>query len=77
MLVHKNIMVTKVGLLKYMMKNLIPSRRITKWMLVLSEFDITVVAPRAKKSQNLADLLAVFPSQGEEIIEQPIPGGLA
>ncbi|KAL5567478.1 hypothetical protein UlMin_024053 [Ulmus minor] len=46
-------------------------------MLVLGEFDITVVAPRAKKSQALADLLVVFPSQGEEIIERPIPGGIA
>ncbi|KAL5554323.1 hypothetical protein UlMin_041724 [Ulmus minor] len=77
MLAHKTILVTKADPLKYMMKNPIPSGRITKWMLVLGEFDITVVAPRAKKSQALADLLAVFPSHGEEIIEQPIPGGLA
>ncbi|KAL5571320.1 hypothetical protein UlMin_020917 [Ulmus minor] len=32
---------------------------------------------KAKKSQALADLLAVFPSQGEEIIERLIPGGIA
>ena len=45
-------------------------------MLVLGELDITVVAPKAKKSEALAYLLPIFPSQGEEIVEQPIPRGL-
>ena len=76
MLAHKTMLVTKADPFKYITKNLIPSSRITKWMLVLNEFDIIVVAPKAKKSEALAYLLPIFPSQGEEIVEQPIPRGL-
>lgn len=41
------------------MKKPIPSSQMTQWLL--SEFDISVVAPKAQKSQALlADLLAKF-----------------
>ncbi|XP_028059370.1 uncharacterized protein LOC114263073 [Camellia sinensis] len=45
-----------------------------RWLLVLAEYDITCVTPKAIKIQALADLLAQFPSGGHEPVEVPLPG---
>ncbi|KAL5579907.1 hypothetical protein UlMin_012349 [Ulmus minor] len=58
------------------MKNPIPSSRITRWILALSEFDIQVVPPTSKKSQALAELLAAFPTTGMDIDQPELPGEL-
>ncbi|XP_028101955.1 uncharacterized protein LOC114301227 [Camellia sinensis] len=50
------------------------TRRITRWILALAEYDITCVTPKAIKSQALADLLAQFPSGEHELAEVPLPG---
>ncbi|XP_028054231.1 uncharacterized protein LOC114258477 [Camellia sinensis] len=45
-----------------------------RWLLVLAEYNITCVTPKAIKIQALADLLAQFPSGEHEHVEVPLPG---
>ncbi|KAL5538673.1 hypothetical protein UlMin_045885 [Ulmus minor] len=74
MLAHKIHLVSKSNPFRYMMRNPIPSSRLTRWLLVLSEFDIQVIPPTGKKSQALAELLAAFPTMGNDMIDPEIPG---
>ncbi|KAL5549105.1 hypothetical protein UlMin_004336 [Ulmus minor] len=74
MLAHKTHLVSKSNPLRYMMRNPIPSSRLTRWILALSEFDIQIIPPTTKKSQALAELLAAFPTEGSDILNPEIPG---
>ncbi|KAL5547542.1 hypothetical protein UlMin_002773 [Ulmus minor] len=74
MLAHKIHLVSRSNPFRYMMRNPIPSSRLTRWLLVLSEFDIQVIPPTGKKSQALAELLAAFPTMGNDMIDPEIPG---
>ncbi|KAL5538545.1 hypothetical protein UlMin_045352 [Ulmus minor] len=76
MLAHKIHLISKSNPLRYLMKNPVPSSRMTRWILALSEFDIQVVSPTAKKSQALAELLAVFPTTGMDVDQPDLPGEL-
>ena len=55
-LVHKVNLITNSDPIKYLLSRLALSGRIAKWLLLLSEFDITVMPPKAVKSQALANL---------------------
>ncbi|KAL5567101.1 hypothetical protein UlMin_030265 [Ulmus minor] len=48
----------------------------TRWILALSEFDIQVISPTAKKSQALAELLAAFPTTRMSVKQSELPGEL-
>ncbi|KAL5549334.1 hypothetical protein UlMin_004565 [Ulmus minor] len=74
MLAHKTHLVSKSNPLRYMMRNPIPSSRLTRWILALSEFDIQIIPPTTKKSQALAELLADFPTEGSDMLNPEIPG---
>ncbi|KAL5542939.1 hypothetical protein UlMin_010649 [Ulmus minor] len=74
MLAHKIHLVSKSNPFRYMMRNPILSSRLTRWILILSEFDIQVIPPTAKKSQALVELLAAFPTMGSDIIDLEVPG---
>ncbi|GMP78570.1 hypothetical protein CsSME_00034472 [Camellia sinensis var. sinensis] len=50
------------------------SGRPARWLLSLAEYDITCKAPKAIKSQALADLLAHFPSGEHEPPSDELPG---
>ncbi|XP_028077305.1 uncharacterized protein LOC114279278 [Camellia sinensis] len=50
------------------------SGRPARWLLSLAEYDITCKAPKAIKSQALADLLAHFPSEKHEPPSDELPG---
>ncbi|XP_028086009.1 uncharacterized protein LOC114286987 [Camellia sinensis] len=50
------------------------SGRPARWLLSLAEYDITCKAPKAIKSQALADLLAHFPSGEHESPSDELPG---
>ncbi|KAL5574120.1 hypothetical protein UlMin_023717 [Ulmus minor] len=76
MLAHQIHLISKSNPLKYLMKNPIPSSRMTRWILALSEFDIQVVSPTAKKSQALPELLAAFPTTGMNVKQSELPGEL-
>ena len=45
-----------------------------RWLLLLAEFDISCISPKAIKSQALADLLAYFPSGEFEPPPEKLPG---
>ncbi|KAL5574607.1 hypothetical protein UlMin_016306 [Ulmus minor] len=74
MLVHKVCLMSKSNPFQYMMNNPIPSSRLTRWILALSEFDIRVVSPTAKRSQSLAELLATFPTAESDLIKDEVHG---
>ncbi|KAL5547360.1 hypothetical protein UlMin_007047 [Ulmus minor] len=74
MLAHRTHLVSKSNPLRYMMRNPIPSSRLTRWILALSEFDIQIVPPTTKKSQALAELLAAFPIERGNVLNPEIPG---
>ncbi|KAL5562140.1 hypothetical protein UlMin_031887 [Ulmus minor] len=76
MLAHQIYLISKSNPLRYLMKNPIPSSQMTRWILSLSEFDIQVVSPTAKKSQALAELLATFPIVGMNINQLELLGEL-
>ncbi|CAL5375032.1 unnamed protein product [Camellia sinensis] len=48
--------------------------KVARWLLALGEFEITCVAPKAIKSQALADLLAQFPSGDYEPVNVELRG---
>ena len=60
-LAHKVNLITNSDPIKYLLSRPALSGRIAKWLLLLSEFDITIMPPKTIKSQALADLLAHFP----------------
>ena len=45
-----------------------------RWLLLLAEFDIVCLTPKAIKSQALADLLAHFPNGEFEPPSEALPG---
>ncbi|KAF7842062.1 reverse transcriptase [Senna tora] len=73
-LAHSINLMTKSDPIRFLLKRPILSGRLTRWTLIIGEFDITPVLPRAIRSQALADLLALFPSGNHEPIDDNLPG---
>lgn len=65
---HSLNLVTKSNQLKYLLSRSTMSGRTAKWVLQLSEFDITITAPRGLGSQDLSNLLVQFPILGKEVV---------
>ncbi|XP_070017830.1 uncharacterized protein [Nicotiana sylvestris] len=51
-------LISRIDPLKYIFQKLIPTRKLAKWQILLSEFDIIYVTQKAVKGQTLADHLA-------------------
>ncbi|KAK9911758.1 hypothetical protein M0R45_035649 [Rubus argutus] len=60
-LAHKLHLMVKIDLVRYLLTKPVLSGRLARWLLQLSEFDITCITPRAIKGQALIDMLALFP----------------
>jgi RNase H-like domain found in reverse transcriptase len=58
MLADKVILISKMDPLKYLMSRPMLTGRLTKWAIILIEFDITYMSQKAIKGQALADFLA-------------------
>ncbi|XP_017974545.1 PREDICTED: uncharacterized protein LOC108661602 [Theobroma cacao] len=71
-LAHKLIIVTTSDPIKFLLSKPILSEKVVKWFLLLGEFDVSVVQPKAIKSHALSDLLAHFSSHFEEVIPDAI-----
>ncbi|XP_026450600.1 uncharacterized protein LOC113350683 [Papaver somniferum] len=48
--------------------------RLVKWLLQMSELDITRTSPRAIKGQSVTDLLATFLGKGTTALHEDLPG---
>ena len=59
-LAHQIQIVTKSAPIRYLLSTPALAGKVARWLLALGEFEITCVAPKAIKSQALADLLAQF-----------------
>ncbi|XP_070015006.1 uncharacterized protein [Nicotiana sylvestris] len=63
-----------MDLLKYIFQNPMPTGKLAKWQILLSEFNIVYVTQKAVKGQALADDLAENPVDGEyEPLEMYFP----
>ena len=51
--------------LKYIFQKAMPTGKLSKWQMLLSEFDIMYVTPKAIKAQDLADHLTEYPIDEE------------
>lgn len=63
MLVHTTHLVAKIDPLKYVLNKATLTSRLTKWMMILSKFDIEYIECKVIKGQVILDQLAYFPLQ--------------
>ncbi|KAK9943690.1 hypothetical protein M0R45_009291 [Rubus argutus] len=75
-LAHKLHLMVKTDLVRYLLTKPVLSGCLARWLLQLSEFDITCVTPRAIKGQALIDMLALFPEEETSILSREVPGEL-
>ncbi|RDY07599.1 Retrovirus-related Pol polyprotein from transposon 17.6, partial [Mucuna pruriens] len=61
MLAHTTRLIAKMDPLKYIFEKLALTRRITRWQMALSEYDIVYTSQRAIKGSALAEQLAYHP----------------
>jgi hypothetical protein len=61
MLSHPIKLITKINPLKYLLAKAMLTRRMAKWVMLLSEFDIEYVERKAIKGQVITDQLAKAP----------------
>ncbi|XP_028106499.1 uncharacterized protein LOC114305595 [Camellia sinensis] len=73
-LAHQIQIVTKSDPIRYLLSKPALTGKVARWLLALGEFEITCVAPKAIKSQALADLLAQFPSGDYEPVNEELRG---
>ena len=68
MLTYKVLLIARMDPLKYLMEKLVQDGKTTKWVLLLSEFDIKYVTQKFVKGRAIADHLAhCSPEEAEEI----------
>ena len=63
MLTHTMQLVAKIDPLKYLLSKAALTRRLAKWVMILSKFDIQYVECKAIKGQVIADQLVDTPMQ--------------
>ena len=61
MLTHTTRLIAKIDLLKYLLSKAAPTSHLTKWVMILSEFDIEYVERKAIKGKSIAYQLAEAP----------------
>ena len=65
---------TKSHTIKALVLQPLLSRRISQWLLQLSQYDLKVRTPKAVKSQAIANLLAQFLGEEEFPLDDEVPG---
>lgn len=73
MLAHTIKLVAKIDPLKYLLSKAALIRRLAKWVMILSEFDIQYTERRAIKGQAIADQLVEAPLPGKQTMEIEFP----
>ncbi|CAL2256587.1 unnamed protein product [Prunus armeniaca] len=62
--------------MRYLLTRSVLSGCLTRWLLQLSEFDITCTTPKAIKGQVVIDMLALFPEVEESTLSKEVLGEL-
>ncbi|XP_026447936.1 uncharacterized protein LOC113348396 [Papaver somniferum] len=74
LLSNKVVLIAKADPVKFFLSKPSLMGRLAKWMLQMSELDITCTPPRSIKGQAVADLLATFPGEGTTALHEDLPG---
>ncbi|XP_026447380.1 uncharacterized protein LOC113347904 [Papaver somniferum] len=74
LLSNKVVLISKSDHAKFLLSKPVLMGKSAKWILQMSELDITCVSPRAIKGQAVADLLAAFPGEGTTALREDLPG---
>ncbi|XP_026458952.1 uncharacterized protein LOC113359554 [Papaver somniferum] len=74
LLSNKVVLISKFDPAKFLLSKPVLMGRSAKWILQMSELDITCTSPRAIKGQAVADLLAAFPGEGTTALREDLPG---
>ncbi|CAL2270465.1 unnamed protein product [Prunus armeniaca] len=75
-LAYKLHLIVKSDPVRYLLTRPVLSGRLARWLLQLSEFDITCTTPNAIKGQAVIDMLALFPKVEESTISKEVMGEL-
>ncbi|KAM1094244.1 hypothetical protein ACFX2B_009150 [Malus domestica] len=68
-------LVAKADSIKYVMSKLVLTERLTKWALLLNQYEIIYIPAKAVKRQVLADFIADHPILAEWKISNDLPDG--
>ncbi|XP_075665045.1 uncharacterized protein LOC142634639 [Castanea sativa] len=71
------LLVTKSHPIRALLHQPLLTKRIAQWLVLLSQYDISIRTLRAVKSQAIADLLAQFPGSEECSLSEEIPREVA
>ena len=71
---HQILLVTKSHPIKALLHQPFLTGMIAQWLVLLSQYDISLRSPKAIKSQAIANLLAQFPGKEECSLSEEIPG---
>ncbi|CAL8089328.1 unnamed protein product [Prunus armeniaca] len=75
-LAHKLQLIVKFDPVRYLLTRPVLSGRLARWLLQLSEFDITCTTPKGIKGQAVIDMLALFPEIEESTLSKEVLGEL-
>ncbi|CAL2240077.1 unnamed protein product [Prunus armeniaca] len=75
-LAHKLQLIVRSDRVRYLLTRPVLSGRLARWLLQLSEFDITCATPKAMKGQAVIDMLALFPEIKESTLSEEVLGKL-
>ncbi|BFG30469.1 hypothetical protein CerSpe_167430 [Prunus speciosa] len=75
-LAHKLQLMVKSDPIRYLLTRPVLSGHLARWLLQLSEFDITCTTPKAIKGQAVIDMLALFPEEEESTLSEEVLGEL-
>ncbi|KAJ1410174.1 Reverse transcriptase-like [Sesbania bispinosa] len=73
---HTVHIISKSEGIKLMLNNNSITGRVSKWALLLSEYDLQIIHPQRLGCQALADMMSLCPGQHEESVSQEIRGDM-
>jgi hypothetical protein len=75
---HKTTIIVVVNPFQYMLTRRVIGRKISRWIVILQEFDLEFVSAKSKKSLVFAELILELPVELGDIVpeESPIWGDM-
>jgi hypothetical protein len=77
-LFRKTIIIAVVNPFQYMLTRWVIGRKISRWMVILQEFDLDFISAKSKKSLVFAELISELPVELGDVVpeESPIRGDM-